>query len=211
LPLEKFSENMKHYVRSILSPDSEYHQPKAYVLLLTPAPIVEKMREEQKLQYPPEERTPADRSLENTKRYRDEIIKIGQEFQQTNPEWADKLRVIDIWTSIVSASGGDETDAEALRKYFTDGLHLTPEGYEVIYNDCLHVIKNEFKGLDPDDQSSLPMTMPQSVDVKRRMNGYRGIGADICSSAFSWDDVDIKRTRESVLEGHHGPTRHDEL
>lgn len=163
---------MKHYVRSLLSPSSEYYQPHAYVLLLTPAPIVEKMREEAKLIYPPEQRTPADRSLENTKRYRDEIVKIGREFRQSNPEFADKLRVIDTWELLVNAAGGDETDGESLRKFFTDGLHMTAEGYEVVFNACLEVIKKDFKGLDPDDQSSLPMTFPQSVRCQRCSNTW---------------------------------------
>jgi len=161
LPLEKYSGNMKHYVRSLLSPSSEYYQPHAYVLLLTPAPIVEKMREEAKLAYPPEERTPADRSLENTKRYRDEIVKIGEEFQRTDPEIAEKLRVIDTWDLLVTTAGGDEKDEESLRRFFTDGLHMTSEGYKVVFDACLEVIKRDFKGLDPDDQKSLPMTFPQ--------------------------------------------------
>jgi lysophospholipase L1-like esterase len=161
LPLEKYSENMKYYVRSILSPSSEYYQPHAYILLLTPPPLVEKMREEAKLQYPPEQRTPADRSLDNTKRYRDEIIKIGAEFKRTNPEFADKLRVIDTWAPLIAAAGGDVRDEEAMRRFFTDGLHMTSEGYEIVYNACLDVIKKDFKGLDPDDQTSLPMTFPQ--------------------------------------------------
>jgi hypothetical protein len=204
---------MRYYVRSILSPDSEYYQPEAYVLLLTPAIIVEKMREEQKFQYPPDQRLPADRSVENSKRYKEEIIKIGKEFQQTNPEWANKLRVVDTWESIVSASGGDERDEEALRKYFTDGLHMTAEGYDIVFNECMQVIKSEFKGLDPDDQSSLPMTIPQSVQVKRWMSEHRGVGADDTIGVVSWADVDPKNTRDSVLKGHHGPTTraHDEL
>jgi lysophospholipase L1-like esterase len=163
LSLEKYSENMRYYIKSILSPSSEYYQPHARVLLLTPPPISEKMREENKVAlYPPEERTPADRSLENTRRYREEIIKIGEQWKEQNAGEveADRLEVIDTWGLIMDASGGEEDD-ELLRPYFTDGLHLTNKAYGVVFDECLKVAKDKFEGLDPEDQVGLPMTVPQ--------------------------------------------------
>lgn len=45
----------------------------------------------------------------------------------------------------------------------SDGLHLTKEGYAVLYDEVMDVIKNEFKdrGLGPEIEDGLPLTVPQ--------------------------------------------------
>lgn len=121
------------------------------------------MREEQKLQYPPDQRTPVDRSLSNTKLYADEILKIADEWkrQYEGTPMGDRLEVVDTFNGIIRAAGGDGYDYEAMRPFFSDGLHLTPKAYEVVFNASMEIIKSKFNGLDPDDQTSLPMTIPQ--------------------------------------------------
>ena len=59
------------------------------------------------------------REFYNTKAYADEVKKVGE---------AEGVPVVDAWTGIWEAAGKDR---EAVKAFFTDGLHLGKAGYEV--------------------------------------------------------------------------------
>lgn len=165
LPIEKYSANLKHYVDSLLNPKSAYYQPNAHVLLITPPPICKAQRDEHKLQYLPQNRW-QDRTLANTALYKDAVLSVVQEARANNlfarienKARKSKVAVVNVFDRILEEAGSE--DDEDLRPFFTDGLHLTEKGYAIVFEEVMKVVKAEFAGLDPEDQSVLPLRFPQ--------------------------------------------------
>lgn len=184
LPLAKYKQNLDHYITSLLSSESPFYQPAASVLLITPPPICQSLIDEVKLQYPPERRW-VDRTLDNTRTYKDAVLEVVERARSSPSLKKDRqtgkarVAVADVWKALFDATGGEQpgADAEALRPFFTDGLHMTPEGYAVVFDEVIRVIRSEFAGLDPEDQSSLPLRPPH------------------------WDAIDHANPIESVKRG----------
>lgn len=184
LPLDKYKQNLDHYINSLLSPSSPHYQPAASVLLITPPPICPSLIDEVKLQYPPERRW-VDRTLDNTRTYKNAVLDVVERARSDTTLKRDprsgkpRVAVADVWKALFDATGGEQpdTDAEALRPFFTDGLHMTPEGYAVVFDEVIRVIRAEFTSLDPEDQSSLPLRQPH------------------------WDAIDHTNPIESVKQG----------
>jgi len=59
------------------------------------------------------------RTFDVTKAYSEEVKKVGE---------AENVPVVDAWSRIWEAAGKDK---EAVKVFFTDGLHLGKFGYEV--------------------------------------------------------------------------------
>ena len=110
VPISRFSENLTTMVRAIRTPESPWYSPETKIILITPPPIhVPSMRADMQVT----------RDFDNTKAYADEVKKIGE---------AEGVPVVDAWTGVWDAAGRDR---EAVKAFFTDGLHLGKSGYEV--------------------------------------------------------------------------------
>lgn len=110
VPISRFSENLTTMVRAIRTPESPWYSPETKIILITPPPIhVPSMRADMQVT----------REFDNTKAYADEVKKIGE---------AEGVPVVDAWTGVWDAAGRDR---EAVKAFFTDGLHLGKAGYEV--------------------------------------------------------------------------------
>jgi lysophospholipase L1-like esterase len=59
------------------------------------------------------------RTFDVTKAYAEEVKKVGE---------AENVPVVDAWSRIWEAAGRNK---EAVKGFFTDGLHLEKSGYEV--------------------------------------------------------------------------------
>ena len=97
-------------VRAIRAPESQWYSPETRLLLITPPPIhVPSM----KVDLQPT------RTFDVTKAYAEEVKKVGE---------AENVPVVDAWSRIWEAAGKNK---EAVKGFFTDGLHLGKSGYEV--------------------------------------------------------------------------------
>jgi len=112
VPLSRFSENLTTMVRAIRAPESQWYSPKTRLLLITPPPIhVPSMEVDMQ----------PTRAFDVTKAYAEEVKKVGE---------AENVPVVDAWSRIWEAAGQNK---EAVKGFFTDGLHLGKSGYEVVF------------------------------------------------------------------------------
>ena len=110
VPISRFSENLSAMVRAIREPESPCYSPETRILLITPPPIhVHSMRAD--LQ--------PTRIFETTESYAEEVRKVGKR---------ESIPIVDAWSRIWEAA---RKDKEAVKAFFTDGLHLNATGYEV--------------------------------------------------------------------------------
>jgi lysophospholipase L1-like esterase len=65
------------------------------------------------------------RRFDTTKTYAEEVKKVGE---------AEEVPVVDAWTGVWEAAGKNK---EAVKAFFTDGLHLNRAGYEVSTNSTV--------------------------------------------------------------------------
>ncbi|KAJ5619152.1 hypothetical protein N7510_003136 [Penicillium lagena] len=159
VPLEAYCENL---TAMITCAEVKAHLPR--ILLVTPPPIDEYQRvlADQSKGYFQIRRTAT-----NTRKY-----------AQACKETASRLNVptVDIWTSFLKHAGWaeglvlpgsrDVTPNETLQNLFYDGghvrydswsltdtligLHLSPEGYKLVFDEVLNAIKANYPDLDPD-------------------------------------------------------------
>lgn len=104
-------------IQALGSASSEYYSPSTKIILFTPPPIHEGLwLEFLESRDPPVE---MDRSWARTRSYADAVKEIAVSL---------KVPVVDTWEVIWTAAG---EKIEALPMFLSDGLHLTPEGYDV--------------------------------------------------------------------------------
>ena len=110
VPISRFSENLVTMVRTIREPKSPWYSPETRVILITPPPV-----------HTPSMRTDLQptRSFDITESYAEEVRKIGKK---------EGIPVVDAWSTIWEAA---RKDKEAVKTFFTDGLHLNEAGYKV--------------------------------------------------------------------------------
>lgn len=145
--LEDYIINLEHFVSALADPASPQYMPHARLVLITPHPVVEGMRAKD---------TPLKLDLEHTRKYKDACLAVGK-------EWAvksDNVQILDLWKLLVEA-GGDETE-EALRPYYTDGVHMTPKGYRLLFDELMRIICTRWESLDP---QKMKMSAPRFDDA----------------------------------------------
>ncbi|KZT51244.1 SGNH hydrolase [Calocera cornea HHB12733] len=86
--------------------------------------------------------TTPDRTNKVTKQYAAAILEVGLELG---------VPVVDLFTEFEKVP---EAEWDTL---FSDGLHLTPAGYQLLYSALLALIKTKYPALDPD---TMPMVFP---------------------------------------------------
>jgi lysophospholipase L1-like esterase len=115
VPLPKFIENLNYMVHPVHSPESPYYSPSTKIILITPPPVNTYQRAAALASRDPP--LPLDRLFDTTKQYAEGVKAAAA---------ASKVAVVDVWTAIWCAASQDE---QALSRYLSDGLHLTPDGY----------------------------------------------------------------------------------
>lgn len=114
VPLERFVVRLLEMIDVVQSPSSPYYSPETKLILITPPPINAAQRPWDEF-----------RKLELSREYANAVKRVGAERH---------VPVLDIWTAFWAAANENET---ALEKFFTDGLHLSGEGYQVLHNIIL--------------------------------------------------------------------------
>ncbi|PVF97799.1 SGNH hydrolase [Serendipita vermifera] len=136
IPLPQYKENLKWMVNAIRSPTSPYHSPSTRLILITPPPIHEPTWiANLAARVPPRE---MNRSWSYTKLYVDAMLEVGKELD---------VPVVDAFDVIWKAAG---EQTEALTMFLSDGVHLTKEGYEVVYNELIAAISRNYPELQHD-------------------------------------------------------------
>lgn len=123
------------------------HDPE--ILLITPPPVNEyqlTIRDALKGYTAPQ------RTAANTRRYADACREVGQEINRP---------VVDLWHAFMRKAGWRNGDPlagskdvernEVLESLFLDGLHLSPAGYRVMYEEVMKVIKDKIPDQYPEN------------------------------------------------------------
>lgn len=156
VPLEKYIDNLNYYISSLVEPSSAYYQPEARIVLISPPPFVYSMRLEQPLPpHVPKGEQGKERTLERTRQFKDACVAVGNEWSQKT---SGKVQLLDLWKVIVTAAGS-ENDND-LRPLFTDGLHLRPAAYRLVFDEIMSIVASQWQDLDP---AKMKMTVPRYV------------------------------------------------
>ncbi|RJE18371.1 hypothetical protein PHISCL_09291 [Aspergillus sclerotialis] len=157
VPLPTFKENLKTIIHH---PATVVQNPR--ILLITPPPINEYQLEgfdESKGEVHPT------RTAKYTKLYAEAVREVGSEL---------KVPVADVWTAFMKAAGWEEgkelpgsrdlPNSDVLQELLTDGLHLAPEGYRVVYTEVMKTIRENWPDQDPEE---LPLVFPVSAEAPK--------------------------------------------
>lgn len=122
VPLERYQTNLETLIH--MAPRD------TRVVLITPPPVND-------LQWGKrvEIGKPVDRQFEVTKKYAEVAKSVGIK---------EGVPIVDTWTALWEAAGNEQ---KGLDKYLSDGLHLTIEGYNIVYYELMKVIKESLPEL----------------------------------------------------------------
>lgn len=164
IPLDEYIENTK---TMITHPDVRGHEG-IRLILITPPAVDERQCLAADKANNPNNGDIIRRKANVTRDYAAAIVKLGQE---TN------VQVLDLWSIMVRRAGGAVEDPvptgamempqnEVLQSYLLDGLHLSPEGYKVLYDEFMGLIRRVWPDQNPD---GLPFILPRwDASVWRR-------------------------------------------
>ncbi|WRT65270.1 uncharacterized protein IL334_002213 [Kwoniella shivajii] len=178
VPLEEYINNLDSILALLTSKESPYSvahdDGPLNIVLVTPPPVYPEMMGDADFA--------GQRNMNNTRRYAEAVMALGQKWEEkelsSKGKW--KLRTVDMFQGILQAAGGE---GEPLRPYFTDGLHLSTLGYNLLWDRLSSMIDNDFKGrglsrLDSDftvpDWSILDHTNPRSA-VDKMKGSYKRV------------------------------------
>jgi lysophospholipase L1-like esterase len=144
--LEQYKKNLTDIINH---PKLQAHKPQ--LILLTPPPVEErKTLAHDKTNGVNVQR----RTASNTAKYAEAVRELGQKFN---------LPVLDIWAAFMKEAGWKEGEAlpgstdieqnQTLARMLHDGLHLEPEGYEIIYKELMKLIIEKLPEHAPDNLS----------------------------------------------------------
>ncbi|EJD06068.1 SGNH hydrolase [Fomitiporia mediterranea MF3/22] len=127
VPIDKYESNLTHLIHMVRDPSSTWHSPETRILLITPPPI--NLHQWLESKDPDGTTHKKDRDFGVTAEYAQKVRDVGAK---------EKIPVVDVWKALWDAAGQKE---DALSRYLSDGLHLTPEGYSVVYEELITTIK----------------------------------------------------------------------
>ncbi|KAJ5132017.1 Esterase SGNH hydrolase-type subgroup [Penicillium atrosanguineum] len=150
VPLEQYKENLKSIIQH---PATKAQNP--YIIIITPPPVNEYQLED----FDSEKDTPhPSRTAAFSKMYSEAALEVGSSLN---------IPVADIWTAFMETTGWKEGQPlvgsrdlpsnEQFADLFTDGLHLMPAGYRIVYDEVLKVIRANWPEQAPEN---LPLVFP---------------------------------------------------
>ncbi|KAF8325441.1 SGNH hydrolase-type esterase domain-containing protein [Cantharellus anzutake] len=130
----QYMENIHTMASIVQSPTSPYYSPRTRIVLLTPPPV-----------NPTQFLQGLNRTPEHTKRYVDGVKLVGEELN---------LPVVDVWSLFWEKASEKQ---EGLVPFLSDGLHLTKDGYKMVFDALMETIKTSYPELTPE---KLPHVFP---------------------------------------------------
>lgn len=160
VPMSEFRENVK----AILTHPSILAHEEARLILVTPPPVDEEMCLGSSKAADPSFPDVVTRVASTTAQYANAVRQLGQE---------SGLPVVDIWSALIQRAGGklgggvpitgslESPRDEVFQGFFRDGLHLSPSGYEVLYEELMTTISATWPDQMPEE---LPFFFPSWHD-----------------------------------------------
>ncbi|KAJ5295371.1 hypothetical protein PENANT_c001G06213 [Penicillium antarcticum] len=157
VPVEIYKQNLKTIIQH---PATRAQNPR--IILMSPPPINEYQLES----FDAAKESPhPSRTASGARQYADAAREVGAELN---------VPVADLWSAFMKAAGWKEGQAlvgsrdapnsETLSGLLTDGLHLAPAGYRIVYDEVMKVIETNWPDQMPDN---LPMVFPSWVDAPK--------------------------------------------
>ena len=143
VPIGEYKQNLRNIIEH---EGVKLHETK--VILVVPTPVDEWQLGNQ------------DRTATITARYADACREVGKEFD---------LPILDLWTIFMNKAGWNNGQqgpligsraapkSEVFEALLIDGLHFTPEGYKLVFDELVNVIRNDLPDLVPE---RLPQIFP---------------------------------------------------
>ncbi|WWD16797.1 hypothetical protein CI109_101229 [Kwoniella shandongensis] len=156
VPLEEYKSNLHRLISLIQSPDSAYYAPETKIVLINPPPMIESKWLDSRIE------KWESFGKEGPKPDQNRDAKVAKEYAEACKDVAREtgVPVVDLWQAVVEAAGGEGDDQ--LDPYLYDGLHLTSEGYAVLFKALTALLDEKYPELNPE---TLPMRMPHWSDV----------------------------------------------
>ncbi|KAI9927673.1 hypothetical protein ASPWEDRAFT_176155 [Aspergillus wentii DTO 134E9] len=157
VPLDDYKENLRGIIQH---PATLAQNPR--IILITPPPINEYQLEG----FDASKNTPhPSRTASYTKQYAEAAREVATSLG---------VPVADLWTAFMTTVGWKEgqplvgsrdvPNNEKLQSLLTDGLHLTPDGYRVLYKLVMETIRANWSDQDPE---KLPMVFPGWLEAPK--------------------------------------------
>lgn len=157
--LEEYEENLRKIIHH---PTVQAHQD-VKIVLITPPPLDERKTHELDISRYPALGDRLLRTSVDTARYAQAVRDLGR---------SEKLPVLDIWTVMMQRANASPTEQplpgslaapvnETLQRLLPDGLHLSGQGYRVLYDELLAVIERDLPELSSE---KLPRSLPEWYD-----------------------------------------------
>ncbi|XP_056170754.1 GDSL esterase/lipase At5g62930 isoform X2 [Syzygium oleosum] len=119
VPVDEYKENLKKIVHHL-----KKSSPTMLIVLITPPPVDEEGRNEYaRSLHGKSARELPERTNEVTGTYAQQCVQLANELG---------VRTIDVWSKMQETEGWQ-------KKFLSDGLHLTPEGNAVVYQEVVRV------------------------------------------------------------------------
>ncbi|KAL4958511.1 SGNH hydrolase-type esterase domain-containing protein [Aspergillus filifer] len=157
VPLDTYKKNLAWLIQH---PATVAQKPR--ILLITPAPV-----NEYQLQQFDEEKGNVHPTRTN---------RVNRVYAQAMKEVGQSLGapVVDLWTAFMNAVGWKEGEPligsreapndERFAKLFTDGLHLTADGYRIVYDEVIKAIQTHWPDQAP---GKLPQVFPPWMEAPK--------------------------------------------
>ncbi|XP_062170704.1 GDSL esterase/lipase At5g62930 [Alnus glutinosa] len=143
VPVEEYKENLRRIVHHL-----KECSPTMLVVLITPPPVDEAGRKEYAQSvYGEKAADLPERTNEVTELYAKQCIALAQEMG---------LRSIDLWSKMQETEGWQ-------KKFLSDGLHLTPEGNAMVYQEVIRVFNEAWLSA-----GEMPYDFPHHSEIDGR-------------------------------------------
>ncbi|KAG0259271.1 hypothetical protein DFQ27_004178 [Actinomortierella ambigua] len=154
VPLERYERNLRALIDMVHSPTSPYYAPWTKIIVICP-PVIDYERWRQHRE---EQGRPMDRTVERSQQTAAKCAEVAREYQAKNGEGLaarlHQVDVIDTWNLMNDQIiAGNKT----LQDYLSDGVHLNPDGNELIYQELMKLIRTKYSEWDPE---VMPMHAP---------------------------------------------------
>ncbi|XP_027331004.1 GDSL esterase/lipase At5g62930 [Abrus precatorius] len=150
VPIEEYKENLRKFVLHL-----KKCSPTMQIVLITPPPVCEEGRQAYAISLYGENASKLpERTNEVTGQYANACVETAKEMG---------IHYINIWSKMQETDGWQ-------KKFFSDGLHLTPEGNEVVYQELIKVFNEA--GLSTD---KMPLDFPHhsKIDYKNPESAFQ--------------------------------------
>ncbi|KAH9857693.1 SGNH hydrolase [Lenzites betulinus] len=160
VPLERYEANLAELVRRVRSPESAFYSPDTRLVFINPPPVQPERWVPALAEYMQVPEAPPDRDLEQSRLYAEAMNRVGER---------EGVPVVDAWGKIWAAAGGT---AGGLTPFLSDGLHLTGEGYKIVFDALIATIAEKYPELH---YERLPLTFPLWNEIFDGMEQQRSL------------------------------------